>query len=374
MLAEAAWLERLARCLVRHDGEDLVQDTWLAAIESPPALDEPFRSALVLRFQEGRSAVQIARASGVPEGTVRWRVKEGLDRLRRALDDRYNGRTSRWRALLLSPGKGAMVATKIKGVGVGVLLALGAAIGGVVLFGWPTGRTPVPDDARRTAGDRLAKAGARDAVTMAAPASPGRSPSVAHVTGARKTLPRFGQGGPRRIFEPKGYEKARREATAAVEIFNAEIRDWDWAPRMEEKIRERFDAQRMADHGLHGFSVANLECRESTCRLDLEWPQELETRLRTAGLIKEGEHATVHHRRRQGVLAQRTAWLGKHHVHANGRWRIEHILLFSEKEIDPDAYATWVREMEAQYAAGVYPRAPVTRDTPLPPRRPGEVP
>ena len=126
--------------------------------------------------------------------------------------------------------------------------------------------------------------------------------------------------------------------------------------------------------GMHGFRIAALECRESTCRLELEWPQELETRLRTTGLIKEGEHATVHHRRRQGVLAQGTAWLGKHHLHPNGRWRIKHILLFSEKEIDPDAYATWVREMEAQYAAGIYPRPPVTKDTPLPLRRPGDLP
>ena len=50
-------------------------------------LDEPFRSTVIRRYLDGMSAAQIARESGVPAGTVRWRLKTGLERLRRALDD-----------------------------------------------------------------------------------------------------------------------------------------------------------------------------------------------------------------------------------------------------------------------------------------------
>jgi RNA polymerase sigma factor (sigma-70 family) len=61
------------------------------------ALDEPFRSTLLLRYYEGRTAAQIARATGVPAGTVRWRLKEGLDRIRRDLDRQDRS----WRAVLV---------------------------------------------------------------------------------------------------------------------------------------------------------------------------------------------------------------------------------------------------------------------------------
>ncbi|MBI5543819.1 MAG: sigma-70 family RNA polymerase sigma factor [Deltaproteobacteria bacterium] len=51
------------------------------------ALDEPFRSAVVLRYFDGLSAAEIARRQGVPAGTVRWRLKTGLDRLRGELSE-----------------------------------------------------------------------------------------------------------------------------------------------------------------------------------------------------------------------------------------------------------------------------------------------
>ncbi len=151
LLSHADWLRRLATHLVGDEGEDAVQDTWMAALRSPPAgdasqarpwlaevlrnfvrrrwrsasarqareqaaappleaaaaspedllgraqlqqtmaglvlaLDEPFRSTVLLRYYEGNSAAEIARALGVPAGTVRWRLKEGIDRLRRRLD------------------------------------------------------------------------------------------------------------------------------------------------------------------------------------------------------------------------------------------------------------------------------------------------
>ncbi|HEY0715620.1 MAG TPA: hypothetical protein VGF45_23260, partial [Polyangia bacterium] len=53
------------------------------------------------RFHEGRSAAQIARDEGVPEGTVRWRCKRGLDLLRAQLSEDDDGRNQKALAALL---------------------------------------------------------------------------------------------------------------------------------------------------------------------------------------------------------------------------------------------------------------------------------
>jgi RNA polymerase sigma factor (sigma-70 family) len=134
LLADAGWLRRLAERLAGNgEADDLVQETWIAAwrreheadrslrpwlakvmrdtfrmrrraerrrqarearldepdavvspaevleqvrlhkllVELVLAMDEPFRSTLLSRFVEGKTATEIARASGLPEGTVR---------------------------------------------------------------------------------------------------------------------------------------------------------------------------------------------------------------------------------------------------------------------------------------------------------------
>jgi RNA polymerase sigma-70 factor (ECF subfamily) len=59
-------------------------------------LEEPFRSTILLRYYEGLDASDIAERQGVPPGTVRWRVKTGLDRLRAALDRKHGGDRRAW--------------------------------------------------------------------------------------------------------------------------------------------------------------------------------------------------------------------------------------------------------------------------------------
>ncbi len=172
ILQHAEWVRRLALALVRNpdDADELAQETWEAALSRPPreagplrpwlagvarnlarmrarssgrrarreesavmpepapsadelleriemqqqvvrcvlALDEPFRSTLLLRYYEGCSAAEIARRQEVPAGTVRWRLKRGLDDLRRQLDDAHQGDRKRW-ALLLAPLPGAAI-------------------------------------------------------------------------------------------------------------------------------------------------------------------------------------------------------------------------------------------------------------------------
>ena len=63
-------------------------------------LEEPYRSVLLLRFYEGRDSLEIGRMYGVAAGTIRWRVNEGLRRLRERLDEQEGG-LQRWRGLLL---------------------------------------------------------------------------------------------------------------------------------------------------------------------------------------------------------------------------------------------------------------------------------
>ena len=163
LLAERPWLRRLASALTRDEetAEDLAQETWVTALSSPPrsatrtwlgkvfrsrlyddsrarrrrelreqavfdtsveqiatpeeitarvellrkvaehmlALDENVRQVLYLRYLDGLEPVEIARRLSIPDGTVRWRVKQGLDELRTRLDADSGGQRRRWLAL-----------------------------------------------------------------------------------------------------------------------------------------------------------------------------------------------------------------------------------------------------------------------------------
>ena len=160
LLTHSDWAFALARRLVRDDAtaDDVVQDTFAAALKSPPReegplrpwlsrvlgnvvrqrargegrrsyrervsarreslpsaaelterteahrlltevlleLDEAKREVVLLRYYEGMSAAEIARSQNVPQGTVRWRLKAGLDELRARLDARFDGDRERW--------------------------------------------------------------------------------------------------------------------------------------------------------------------------------------------------------------------------------------------------------------------------------------
>ncbi len=164
LLAQADWLKRLARGLVRDENaaEDLVQDTWVAALRRSPgastadlrawlavvvrnfarrerrdtnlraaheihgardeavkgpdaivarvelqrelaqallALDEPCRSVLVLRYFDGLSASEAAKRLGISPDNARQRISRGLEKLRAQLD-REHGTRGAWLAVL----------------------------------------------------------------------------------------------------------------------------------------------------------------------------------------------------------------------------------------------------------------------------------
>jgi RNA polymerase sigma factor (sigma-70 family) len=70
-------------------------------VEAVLALEEPCRSAVLLRYLEELPLRQVARRLGVPVETARTRIKRGLARLRRALDEKHGNERGAWCALLV---------------------------------------------------------------------------------------------------------------------------------------------------------------------------------------------------------------------------------------------------------------------------------
>jgi RNA polymerase sigma factor (sigma-70 family) len=93
------------------------------------ALPEPYRATVLMRYFEGRTAAEIASATGVPAGTVRWRLKEGMDRLRAGLDAREPGPDRRWVALLLPFRPSPTAVMRPGGLFMNTLLLGAAALG-----------------------------------------------------------------------------------------------------------------------------------------------------------------------------------------------------------------------------------------------------
>lgn len=160
LLDQAGWVRRLARHLV-HDpdrADDLVQDTWVAALRRPPQatdvagtrsflgrvlrnalrqrtrgehhrrqreeararsevddggqrlveevdgqrvlleevlrLGEPARTTVLLRYFRDLTAAEIARREGLPAATVRSRLHRALGELRERLDERHGDRST----------------------------------------------------------------------------------------------------------------------------------------------------------------------------------------------------------------------------------------------------------------------------------------
>ena len=138
------------------------------------ALEEPYRTTVIRRYLDGQSAPEIAAAQGVPAGTVRWRLKTGLDRLRTALDHS----APRWQRVLVPFGlPGVIVKTKISLIA-GVMLVLLLLGFGALIYGWRDGnsdRAPPPAATARRTGSAAVGAGRSGRVEVAASA-PAREP------------------------------------------------------------------------------------------------------------------------------------------------------------------------------------------------------
>ena len=163
VIRQTASLRLMVRALLRDDAavDDVVQETWLTAMEHPPregfdaggwlrgiarnairhlrrsdirrerreshaaarvepaagqvaakieqlqelleavsALREPIRHTVALRYLDGLMPREIADRLSVPVATVKTRLSTGLRQLREALDARHGGDRSAWHALL----------------------------------------------------------------------------------------------------------------------------------------------------------------------------------------------------------------------------------------------------------------------------------
>ncbi len=110
-------------------------------VELVEALDEPFRTAVHLRYLRGMTPREIASSQQVPVKTVHSRIERALERLRGKLDRAHGGKRDAWvvallplaRAPLAAPptsgGAGLAPATTSAGLGLGsVLLTMNAKV------------------------------------------------------------------------------------------------------------------------------------------------------------------------------------------------------------------------------------------------------
>ncbi|MHC4933044.1 MAG: sigma-70 family RNA polymerase sigma factor, partial [Planctomycetota bacterium] len=71
------------------------------AAEAVLALDEPYRSTIVQRYFDGLSPAEIAQDRGIPVATVKTRLRRAMEQLRSRLDAEHGGNRRAWSALLL---------------------------------------------------------------------------------------------------------------------------------------------------------------------------------------------------------------------------------------------------------------------------------
>jgi RNA polymerase sigma-70 factor (ECF subfamily) len=223
LLADAAWLHRLARSLAGSDADadDLVQESWIAAWRKRPDSDrslrpwlgkvvrdvaamkrrgdrrrevreqaadlqpgtppdvlleqmrlhrmivdlvlelaEPYRATVLARFVEGRSAASIARSLGIPESTVRGRLHEAIERLRAGLDTKTGERKAWAPAVIAFAQNGVIVAKSSKSIVMIVLLALAlVAVVVVPRLRGSADESTTPPDPTRSGGSAIAIAG-----------------------------------------------------------------------------------------------------------------------------------------------------------------------------------------------------------------------
>lgn len=153
------WLAGVVRNLVRQEGREqqrrtareeraATPESLPAAIDSAArlelsqrvlaavqALDEPYRTAVVLRWFDGLKPAAIAKRTGVPVETARTRLKRALEQLRRRLDAGQRGGRVEWGLLLLPTAlpPGGALGSIAASVGLPTFLFLGC--GAVAMSG-----------------------------------------------------------------------------------------------------------------------------------------------------------------------------------------------------------------------------------------------
>jgi len=199
LLAHGPWVRALASSLVRDStkADDLVQQAWLRALQSPPAqdrpprrwfaavlrnlaraeqrsaarreererfagargpespadaleatlelarklaeavgqLEEPYKSAIFRRYYEGLTPRRIAELDRIPLATVKSRLARGLEKLRERLDRLHDGRRDGWVAACLPLLRDSKTRLLLGGIAMNLKL-VGLAAGLVLIGAW----------------------------------------------------------------------------------------------------------------------------------------------------------------------------------------------------------------------------------------------
>ena len=283
LLAEQAWLRRLARALVGESGaDDLSQDVVTAALQQRPEvrdglrpwlsrvarrlalqrrrraerrqrrerlaargeaepsavdvvgraqlqrtvvdatlqLDEPYRTTLLLRFYDGLSLAEVARRCGVPLETARTRLRRGLSTLRARLDRSCGDRTA-WAAPLAVLARGP--APLLAAFAGGVLMTMQGKVlvGGlaVLMLGVLVWYAAPGPCVRGAGGAGGRTRGAGGAVGRIAGAQRRRCPRSRPATKRRIASPRRWQGGARIFGRCVSAENGRPLGGCRVDLF-----------------------------------------------------------------------------------------------------------------------------------------------------------
>ncbi len=145
--------EAIARPEAGPSTEEIVarEATRRRVLEAVLALEEPYRSTVLLRFYEELPPRAIARKLGVPVETVRTRLKRAIESLRARLDVEWNGDRRAWclalGRLAFPAGRGAVSAALAGVIAMKVSTKTVAAAALLLALGfvlWPKGSAPHP--------------------------------------------------------------------------------------------------------------------------------------------------------------------------------------------------------------------------------------
>ena len=238
LLVEAAWAQRLARSLLGEEGDDVVQEGFIAALQTRPAadrplrpwlrrvltnlasnrararrrhqahleaaaretsapaasaedllarlesqktlatlvsaLEEPYRQTVLLHFYEGLTSSEIERLHKVPAATVRWRLKQALQRLRQQLDNDDQKHRRDWRLMLMPLLPGAPVRLRVGPASQAAILSLAIGVMGVLgvtMWRWWPGAEAAAGGGAALSEEPPGESGGHDA-NASEPASP----------------------------------------------------------------------------------------------------------------------------------------------------------------------------------------------------------
>lgn len=198
----------------------------------------------------------------------------------------------------------------------------------------------------RAPGGLLAKTHGADR----AGADPGEGPSRSAAPDRKLGVPRFvtSTAANRNAVAYSLWREARQNNSPLPrlqELFAKEPVDGVWAPAMQKVLRDRFEPAASQVVRTSAMKFRALECRTSVCRAEIEWPLDVENRLRGAGELEGKERPIDRMVHEEGPLSTMSTQEKMHQVvDGDGRvWvRNTTYLAFDEKSQDPTRHKEWL--------------------------------